>query len=85
MLLPSILSRDICKNKLSLENAYNEQSDLLKMFGDLNNGRNSYEKMYFLKNVKISLKSREEDLNGFERTYFQYHIHTIFNACKIKH
>ena len=85
MLLPSILSRDICKNKLSLENAYNEQSNQLKMFGNLNNGRNLSEKMYFFKNVKVSLKSREEALNGFERTYFQYHIHTIFNACKIKH
>ena len=40
------------------------------MFGNLNNGRKTSQKIYFLKNVKILLKARENVLNGFKSNIF---------------
>ena len=71
MSLPSIFLRDIYKNILSIENADNEQSILFKIFGNLNKGRKSSEKVFFKKNVKILLKVREDVLNGFKSNLFR--------------
>ena len=40
------------------------------MFGNLNNERKTSQKTYFLKNVKILLKGREDVLNGFKSNIF---------------
>ena len=56
--LPSIFLRDIYKNNLSIKYAGNEQSDLFKMFGNLNKGRKSSE------------KAREYVLNVFKSNLF---------------
>ena len=68
--MPSIFSRDIYTDNLSIENADNEQNDLCKMFGNLNKGTKSSEKISFLKNVKILLKAREDVLNSFKSNLF---------------
>ena len=64
--LPSIFSRDIYKNNLSIGNADDEQSDLFRVFCNWNKGRKSSEKVSFLKNVKILLKAREDVVDGFK-------------------
>ena len=43
--LPAIFLRDINTNNLSIDSVDNEESDLFKMFGNLNKGRKSFEKM----------------------------------------
>ena len=68
--MPSICLRDIYTNDLSIENADKEQNDLFKMFGNLNKGRKSSEKIYFLKNAKILLKARADILNSFKSNLF---------------
>ena len=68
--------RDIYKINVSMEDADNEQSDLFKMFGNLNKGRKSSQKSYFLKYVKVLLKARNDVLNGFKSNLFT----TYFNA-----
>ena len=40
------------------------------MFGNLNKGRKPSEKNSHLKNVKILLKAREDDLNSFKSNLF---------------
>ena len=40
------------------------------MFVNLNKGRKSFEKIYFLKLVKILLKGREDVLNSFKSNLF---------------
>ena len=47
-------------NNLSVENADNKQSDLLKMLGNLIKGKKSSEKISFL---KILVKARKDVLN----------------------
>ena len=74
--MPSVL-RDIYTNDLSIENADNEQSYLFKMFGNLNKGRKSSEKISFLKNVNILLKAREDVLNGFKSNLFPIMFDTM--------
>ena len=54
-------------NNLSVENADNKQSDLLKMFGNLIKGKKSSEKISFL---KILVKARKDVLNCFESNIF---------------
>ena len=68
--MPAIFLRDIYTNNSSIDNADNEQSNLFKRFGDLNKGRKSSGKAYFLKNVKILLKEREDVLNRFKSNFF---------------
>ena len=68
--MPSIFLRDIYTNDLSIENADKEQNDLLKIFGKLNKGRKSSEKIYFLKNAKILLKARADILNNSKSNLF---------------
>ena len=74
--MPSVFVRDIYKINVSIEDADNEQSDLFKMFGNLNKGRKSSQKIYFLKYVKVLLKARKDVLNGFKSNLFT----TYFNA-----
>ena len=45
--LPGIFLRDIYKNNLSKKKADNEESGLFKMFGNLNKGTKSSEKISF--------------------------------------
>ena len=54
-------------NNLSVENADNKQSDLLKMLGNLIKGKKSSEKISFL---KILVKARKDVLNYFESNIF---------------
>ena len=46
------------------------------MFGNLNKGRKSSQKIYILKYVKVLLKARKDVLNGFKSNLFT----TYFNA-----
>ena len=62
----SIFLRDLYRNKLSIENADNEQSDLYEWFSNLKKGRKSLEKISFLKNVEILLRAKEDVLNSFK-------------------
>ena len=64
--LSSIFLRDIYPNNLSVENSDDEQNDLFKMFGNLNIGKKSSEKISSLENGKILLKAREDVLNCFK-------------------
>ena len=68
--LPCIFSRDIYKNNLTIGNADNEQSDLFRVFCNLNKGRKSSEKVSFLKSVTILLKVREDVVDGFKTNLF---------------
>ena len=65
--MPAIFFRDMYTNNLSVENADNKQSDLLKMFGNLIKGKKSSEKISFL---KILVKARKDVLNCFESNIF---------------
>ena len=56
MSLPFIFLKDIYTHDLSIKDADDEQSNLIKKLGILNKGRRSSEKIYFLKNVEKSLK-----------------------------
>ena len=47
----AIFSGDIYTDSLSIRNTDNEQGDLFKILDNLNKGRKSYEKIYFLKNL----------------------------------
>ena len=68
--MPCIFSRDIYKNNLSIGNADNKQSDLFRVFCNLNKGRKSSEKVSFLKSVTILLKAREDVVDGFKTNLF---------------
>ena len=74
--MPNMFVRDIYKINLSIEDAGNEQSDLFKTFSNLNKGRKSSQKIYFLKYLKVLLKARKDVLNGFKSNLFT----TYFNA-----
>lgn len=74
--MPNMFVRDIYKINLSIEDADNEQSDLFKTFSNLNKGRKSSQKIYFLKYLKVLLKARKDVLNGFKSNLFT----TYFNA-----
>ena len=54
--LTFIFLKDIYTHDLSIKDADDEQSNLIKKLGILNKGRRSSEKIYFLKNVEKSLK-----------------------------
>ena len=64
--LPALFLRDIYRNNLSIERADNEQSDLFKMFGNLNKGRKSSEKISFFKRRE----ARDDVLNSFKSNLF---------------
>ena len=64
--LPPIFFRDIYTNDLSIENSNNEKSDLFKMFENLNKGRKLFENFFLKKNIRISLKAREDVLKSFK-------------------
>ena len=74
--MPNMFVRDIYKINLSIEDADNEQSDLFKTFSNLNKGRKSSQKIYFLKYLKVLLKARKDVLNGFKSNLFT----NYFNA-----
>ena len=74
--MPSMFVRDIYKINVSIEDADNEQSDLFKMFGNLNKGTKSSQKIYVLKYANFLLKVRKDVLNGFKSNLFT----TYFSA-----
>ena len=48
------INRNLYASNLSIENDDNKQSDLFRMFGNLNKGRKSSEKIFFKKCKKVT-------------------------------
>ena len=70
VLLPALFLRDTYTKNLLIENADDEQSDLFRLLNSKKKGRKSSEKIFFLKNVEILLKAREDVLNRFKSNLF---------------